>query len=198
MGNIIKKFENFDQSRVDRILDKISKSGIESLSRQEKEYLASTFGDKDSKKDSKKSSLTQNKKEKTTKYKVTKGEDSLEESNDIPDFFESEKVKCSLEKPYTIGVLNWNGDGGEPIGINCYVEIYEPFTRYFNSDYDATEYIKFEDGTTYWCCWSTPMEPQSFDKLDIDDFYFEDEDDRDKLRSFYQELRSINTSEIIG
>lgn len=189
MGNIIRKFENFDQSKVDKILDKINKSGIESLSRQEKEYLASTFGDKDSKESSK---------EKTTKYKVTKGEDPFEESNDTPDFFESEKVNCSLENPYTIGVLNWDGDGGEEIGINCYVEIYEPFTRYFNGDYDATEYIQFKDGKTYWCCWSTPMEPQSFDKLDIDDFDYEDEDDRDKLRSFYQELRSMNTSEIIG
>jgi hypothetical protein len=189
--NIIKKFENFDQSKVDNILDKVSKSGIDSLSREEKEYLASTFGD-DKNKNIEKTNI---------RYRVTIGEDPLkEESSFTGSGYQGdiENIDCSKDNPYTIGVLNWDGDGGEEIGINCYVEIYEPFTRYVDDEYDATEYIKFQDGKVYWCCWSTPMESQGFNKIDIDDFYFEDEDDRDKLRAFHRQLIEMKTSEIIG
>lgn len=186
----MKKLGKFDQFKVDRILDKINKNGIESLSRTEKEFLASTFGDEN--KIFEKSDL---------KYKVTIGEDPFQKSDDsvISGYHgDIDNINCSKENPYKIGVLNWDPDGGEDIGINCYVEIYEPFTRYVDDGYDATEYIKFQDGTVYWCCWSTPMEAQSFDKMDIDDFYFEDEDDRDKLRAFHRELIEMKTSEIIG
>lgn len=38
-------FENFNQKRVDNILDKISANGYNSLSKEDKDYLASTFGE---------------------------------------------------------------------------------------------------------------------------------------------------------
>lgn len=143
------------------------------------------------------------------KFSVKKGEDPFSKENknfmfsrifpgqSYPDSVES--IACSKENPYKIAVLNWDGGGGEEIGINCFVEIYEPFTRYVNDEYDVTEYIEFKDGDFYRCIWLTPMEPQSFDKVNIGDMHFDDEDDRNKVISIYNTLKNINkTSEIIG
>lgn len=47
------------------------------------------------------------------------------------------------------------------------------------------------------CIWLTPMESQSF-KVNINDMYFDDEDDRDKVRSIFNTLKRNKTSEIIG
>jgi hypothetical protein len=38
-------FENFDQKRVDNILDKISANGYDALSKEDKDYLSKSFGD---------------------------------------------------------------------------------------------------------------------------------------------------------
>ena len=38
-------FENFDQKRVDNILDKISSNGYDALSKEDKDYLSKSFGD---------------------------------------------------------------------------------------------------------------------------------------------------------
>lgn len=38
-------FENFDQKRVDNILDKISANGYDVLSKEDKDYLSKSFGD---------------------------------------------------------------------------------------------------------------------------------------------------------
>jgi hypothetical protein len=106
------------------------------------------------------------------KFKVKMGENPFRKENKkFKNYSDSqESIVCSKENPYTIAVLNWDGDGGEEIGINCYVEIYEPFTRYVNDEYDVTEYIEFNDGDFYRCIWLTPMESQSF-KVNIDDMY---------------------------
>lgn len=134
------------------------------------------------------------------KYKVKNGENPFSKKNkNFKNYSDSsESIVCSKENPYTIAVLNWDGDGGEEIGINCYVEIYESFTRYVNDEYDVTEYIEFNDGDFYECIWMTPMESQSFNKVNINDMYFDDEDDRDKVRSIFNTLKRNKTSEIIG
>ena len=41
----LKLFEKFDQSEVDKILDKISDKGYDSLSKKEKDYLAGIYSD---------------------------------------------------------------------------------------------------------------------------------------------------------
>lgn len=117
-------FENFDQRRVDNILDKISANGYETLSKEDKDYLAKSFGDSTSSKETPKE---ENNPIKTNNMTTTE----LQEKKELLDNLSYEISEYEPDFPE----LDWDDD------IKFWIEVQDEDGCLYDGG-DLTYYLK--------------------------------------------------------
>lgn len=74
--------------------------------------------------------------------------------------FDSEHFDASPENPHKIASAHYSTNE-----ITLYIEITEPFTKFKNDEFGATEHIEFDNGDNYVLTALTPAEQMSFEYM---------------------------------